>query len=58
MLCDRFDSIDFNSAKDDLNGFIDDLRELDIWSAVYFKSITMNLKESERHRLDIVEGDF
>ena len=58
MLCDRFDSIDFNSAKDDLNGFIDDLRELDIWSADFFKSITMNLKESERHRLDIVEGDF
>ena len=55
MLCERFDSIDFDSAKKDVEKFVQDKSELDIWSAEFFKSITMNLKESEQHRLDIVE---
>ena len=58
MLCDRFDSIDFESAKKDIYDFIEDKSQLGIWSSDFFKSITMNLKESEKHRLDIVEGDF
>lgn len=58
MLCDRFDSIDYESAKKDIYDFISDKSQLDIWSADFFKSITMNLEESERHILDIVEGDF
>ena len=58
MLCERFDSIDFDSAKKDVEKFVQDKSELDIWSAEFFKSITMNLKESEQHRLDIVEESW
>ena len=45
MLCDRFDSIDFEQAKRDVEPFIRDTSVLDIWSADFFTQITMNLTE-------------
>lgn len=45
MLNDRFDSIDFSQAKEDITPFIRDTRVLDIWSAEFFKQITVGLTE-------------
>ena len=45
MLCDRFDSIDFEQAKRNVEPFIRDTSVLDIWSADFFTQITMNLTE-------------
>ncbi len=45
MLNDRFDSIDFSQAKEDITPFIRDTRVLDIWSADFFKQITVGLTE-------------
>lgn len=44
MLYDRFDSIDYESAKEDVRGFIKDKASVDIWSAEFFKQITEGLK--------------
>lgn len=57
MLCERFDNIDFDNAKEDLENFIVDLRELDIWSAEFFKSITQKLEASDKYNLDLVEDN-
>lgn len=43
MLFDRFNSIDFEQAKQDVIPFIKNLNEIDIWSSSFFKSITHNL---------------
>lgn len=43
MLCDRFDSIDYAQAKQDVIPFIHDPHSLDLWSADFFKQITENL---------------
>ena len=40
MLYDRFDSIDYESAKEDIRPFIKDKASLDLWSAEFFKQIT------------------
>jgi predicted nucleotidyltransferase component of viral defense system len=48
MLCNRFDSIDYAQAKQDVLPFISDGSSLDIWSSDFFKQITQNL--------DAVEG--
>lgn len=45
MLCERFDSIDYSQAKQDVVPFIRDTSVLDIWSADFFKQITNNLKQ-------------
>ena len=49
LLCDKFEKIDFESAKKDVESFIDDVSELDVWSADFFKSITQKLEASEKH---------
>lgn len=43
MLCDRFDSIDYAQAKQDVEPFIHDTSALNIWSADFFKQITEGL---------------
>lgn len=44
MLNRRFDSIDFDNAKQDVVDFINDKNSLAIWSADFFKAITEQLK--------------
>lgn len=46
MLCERFDNIDFEKAKDDVRDFIKDKASLNIWSSSFFKAITESLKKS------------
>lgn len=43
MLCDRFDSIDYAQAKQDVIPFIHDPGSLNLWSADFFKQITETL---------------
>ena len=40
MLCARFDSIDYASAKEDVISFIKDKQSLNLWNAAFFKQIT------------------
>lgn len=44
ILYKRFDSIDFEQAKRDVEPFIRDASVLDVWSADFFKQITYSLK--------------
>ena len=46
MLCSRFESIDYSSAREDVISFIKDKASLDIWSADFFKQITERLREA------------
>lgn len=46
LLYDRFDSIDYESAKADVRGFINDKESLDIWCPEFFKQITSGLQVS------------
>lgn len=43
MLCNKFDTIDYEQAKQDVKPFIRDTSQLDIWSAEFFKQITNQL---------------
>ena len=43
MLCDKFDTIDYEQAKQDVKPFIRDTSQLDIWSAEFFNGITNQL---------------
>lgn len=43
ILHDRFSSIDYDQAKQDVLPFIKDKSKLDIWNAEFFKDITNNL---------------
>lgn len=43
MLSERFDSIDFSQAKQDVEPFIHDTSVLSVWSADFFKQITEGL---------------
>ena len=43
MLCDRFDLIDYASAKDDVKNFIKNKGQLDIWGPEFFKEITKQM---------------
>lgn len=45
MLCERFDGIDFEKAKDDVKDFIKDKSVLDVWSADFFKAITKQITQ-------------
>lgn len=51
MLCEKFDTIDYEKAKRDAMDFVANKNELDIWSADFFKSITQKIEESENHIL-------
>jgi len=44
MLCERFDNIDFEGAKQDVLPFIKNPSVMDVWSSDFFKEITKNLK--------------
>lgn len=44
MLCERFETIDYAQAKEDVEPFIRDTSVLNIWSADFFKQITGGLK--------------
>ncbi len=44
MLYAKFDTIDYETAKKDVENFIKDKNVLDIWSADFFKAITKNLQ--------------
>ncbi|MBP5362600.1 MAG: nucleotidyl transferase AbiEii/AbiGii toxin family protein [Ruminococcus sp.] len=44
LLCFRFDTINFEQAKEDVLPFIKDTGSLSLWSADFFKQITDNLK--------------
>ena len=44
LLFSRFDSIDFENARNDVRPFIRDTDSLNIWNAVFFKQITANLR--------------
>ncbi len=57
LLCEKFDTIDYNSAKDDIVNFIDNPDEVNVWSADFFKSITQNLEASEKHVVRICTNE-
>ena len=44
MLYERFDTIDFRQAKQDVEPFIRDTASLDMWNADFFKQITAGLR--------------
>lgn len=44
MLQERFDSINYESAKDDVRSFIKDKKSIEMWSSDFFKQITEKLK--------------
>ena len=43
ILLQRFSSIDYSQAKEDVLPFIRNPASLDVWSAAFFQSITENL---------------
>lgn len=47
MLCERFASIDYSQAKEDLKPFLRSSSALDIWDTDFFRQITENLKCSD-----------
>lgn len=46
MLQERFASIDYIQAKEDVEPFIHDISILNVWNAEFFKQITENLREA------------
>ena len=44
MLCERFESIDYDQAKEDVTPFISDKSRLDLWSKEFFVEITKGLR--------------
>lgn len=42
LLCDKFNSIDYKIAKNDVMPLIVDTRKLDVWNAEFFSAITEN----------------
>lgn len=49
MLNQRFDTIDFEQAKQDILPFITDSSKLDLWSKEFFIDITQNLQADEKN---------
>lgn len=43
ILCERFDTIDYEDAKEDVLPFIRDVSAIELWSADFFKQITMDI---------------
>lgn len=48
LLCERFANIDYNLAKDDVAPFIQNKRELDVWTSNFFCEITKGLEEEKK----------
>jgi hypothetical protein len=46
LLAEKFSIIDFKQALNDVKVFIKDQRQLDVWSADFFKSITKDKLKS------------
>lgn len=44
MLIEKFDAIDYDQAKKDVIPFIKDTKNIEIWSASFFKAITQGLR--------------
>ena len=44
MLCQKFDSIDFSIAIEDIYPFVKDINSLKHWNSTYFKNLTQELK--------------
>lgn len=44
LLDDRFNSIDYDKAKEDVKPFIKDRASLDLWNSEFFKAIARNIK--------------
>ena len=44
LLDDRFNSIDYEKAKEDVKPFIKDQASLDLWNSEFFKAIARNIK--------------
>ncbi|MBP5162335.1 MAG: nucleotidyl transferase AbiEii/AbiGii toxin family protein [Spirochaetales bacterium] len=44
LLCERFDSINYQQAKSDVLPFVKDPSSLELWSAEFFKGITESIK--------------
>lgn len=44
ILNDRFDKLDYESAKKDVIPFIKNIKSLEIWSRDFFKAITANIR--------------
>lgn len=47
MLNNRFETIDFEQAKQDVSPFITDKSQLELWNEEFFKDITQNIKLRE-----------
>jgi predicted nucleotidyltransferase component of viral defense system len=49
LLCEKFSTVDYNSAKDDVYRFlnINDRKNLDLWNADFFSDITNRLLQGE-----------
>ena len=45
MLCEKFNSIDFSRAREDVYAFIRDSGDLEHWDSNYFKHLTRKLEE-------------
>ena len=45
MLMDKFQTIDYKQAKEDVIPFIKDSSKMDLWSANFFQQITESLVE-------------
>lgn len=43
MLKNKFDTIDYDQAREDVIPFIKDPSKMDLWSSDFFKQITDNL---------------
>lgn len=48
LLCDRFSSIDYKQARQDVSPFIRNQNALDVWSTDFFMQITENLREEQQ----------
>lgn len=57
LLCEKFDTIDFENAKEDIANFIENPDDVNIWSADFFKAITQNLEASEKHVLRLCNDE-
>lgn len=51
MLCERFDTIDFRQAKQDVEPFIRDTASLNMWNADFFKQITAGLQFFDEEKI-------
>ena len=44
LLCDRFATIDYAQAQEDVRPFIRDVSSLNLWNADFFRQITEGLR--------------